>query len=175
MNILWMLLIVTITLTALATNFIKSKHPLAIIAILLAQTVVITIIIIYEAPHSLYSYALFLIFLGAMLVLFVYIGVLASNEEFQLKPTIDWLFRRIVPISITILSVITVWSLISAPIIPDNCSTLFTTEETVITTANAVWASPNSINVLFIIIFLLLTLVVAVNVTSHKAGPLQKR
>nr|YP_009334167.1 NADH dehydrogenase subunit 6 [Dacus longicornis]APL97153.1 NADH dehydrogenase subunit 6 [Dacus longicornis] len=65
--------------------FIQMNHPLAMGLMLLIQTLHICLLTGLMAKTFWYSYVLFLIFLGGMLVLFIYVTSLASNEMFSLS------------------------------------------------------------------------------------------
>nr|AVN67316.1 NADH dehydrogenase subunit 6 [Blaberus discoidalis] len=65
--------------------FSYMNHPLAMGLILLIQTMFISIITGLLSQSFWFSYVLFLIFLGGMLVLFIYVASLASNEMFSLS------------------------------------------------------------------------------------------
>nr|YP_010975293.1 NADH dehydrogenase subunit 6 [Aneogmena fischeri]WNX92427.1 NADH dehydrogenase subunit 6 [Aneogmena fischeri] len=65
--------------------FMFMKHPLAMGFILLIQTILISLITGLISKTFWFSYILFLVFLGGMLVLFIYITSLASNEMFSLS------------------------------------------------------------------------------------------
>nr|UPX88353.1 NADH dehydrogenase subunit 6 [Renocera pallida] len=63
--------------------FFYMKHPLSMGLILLFQTVLICLISSQLVKSFWFSYILFLVFLGGMLVLFLYVISLASNEMFS--------------------------------------------------------------------------------------------
>nr|YP_010713154.1 NADH dehydrogenase subunit 6 [Elachiptera insignis]WDA94046.1 NADH dehydrogenase subunit 6 [Elachiptera insignis] len=65
--------------------FIQMNHPLAMGLVLLFQTIFISIITGLITKSFWFSYILFLIFLGGMLVLFIYVTSLASNEMFSMS------------------------------------------------------------------------------------------
>nr|DAA06218.1 TPA_exp: truncated NADH dehydrogenase subunit 6 [Drosophila persimilis] len=65
--------------------FLNMIHPLAMGLTLLIQTIFICLISGLMTKSFWYSYILFLIFLGGMLVLFIYVTSLASNEMFNLS------------------------------------------------------------------------------------------
>jgi len=56
------------------------SHPVLLIALILTQTIIICVTAWVKIKISWFSYILFLIFLGGLMVLFVYITSLASNE-----------------------------------------------------------------------------------------------
>nr|QOV03289.1 NADH dehydrogenase subunit 6 [Suillia bicolor] len=65
--------------------FMQMSHPLAMGLMLLIQTTLICLITGLMTKSFWFSYILFLIFLGGMLVLFIYVTSLASNEMFSLS------------------------------------------------------------------------------------------
>lgn len=65
--------------------FISTKHPLSIGSILLIQTILSSIICRLNLNSYLFSYILYLIFVGGILILFIYIARVASNEKFYLS------------------------------------------------------------------------------------------
>nr|YP_010999317.1 NADH dehydrogenase subunit 6 [Cricotopus bicinctus]WPM93163.1 NADH dehydrogenase subunit 6 [Cricotopus bicinctus] len=66
-----------------STIFSFMNHPLAMGLMLLIQTFFICLLTGFIAKTFWFSYVLFLIFLGGMLVLFIYVTSLASNEMFN--------------------------------------------------------------------------------------------
>nr|YP_010155429.1 NADH dehydrogenase subunit 6 [Dicraeus orientalis]QQX44922.1 NADH dehydrogenase subunit 6 [Dicraeus orientalis] len=65
--------------------FIQMNHPLAMGLTLLFQTIFVSIITGLITKTFWFAYILFLIFLGGMLVLFIYVTSLASNEMFSMS------------------------------------------------------------------------------------------
>nr|YP_009939845.1 NADH dehydrogenase subunit 6 [Ectophasia rotundiventris]QNV49160.1 NADH dehydrogenase subunit 6 [Ectophasia rotundiventris] len=63
--------------------FMNMKHPLAMGLTLLFQTTLICLTSGLMTKSFWFSYILFLVFLGGMLVLFIYVTSLASNEMFS--------------------------------------------------------------------------------------------
>nr|YP_009050551.1 NADH dehydrogenase subunit 6 [Dysmicohermes ingens]AIG24340.1 NADH dehydrogenase subunit 6 [Dysmicohermes ingens] len=76
--------VILITLNLIMSfNFTQMNHPLAMGLILLIQTILISLISGLMTQTFWFSYILFLIMLGGMLVLFIYMTSLASNELFS--------------------------------------------------------------------------------------------
>lgn len=63
--------------------FLISKHPLGIGLILIFQTLLIRLLSGINTLNFWFSYVLFLIFVGGLLILFIYVISLASNEIFN--------------------------------------------------------------------------------------------
>nr|ATN41213.1 NADH dehydrogenase subunit 6 [Diptera sp. 77 LC-2017] len=66
-------------------TFIFLKHPISMNMNLMIQSFLITIISGLFLKSFWFSYSLFLIFLGGMLILFMYMTSVASNEKFSMK------------------------------------------------------------------------------------------
>nr|WKU84115.1 NADH dehydrogenase subunit 6 [Rhinoprosopa nasuta] len=77
-----MQLILNIMILMLAFMFLQMNHPLSMGMMLLIQTIMICCISGLMTKSFWFSYILFLIFIGGMLVLFIYVTSLASNEMF---------------------------------------------------------------------------------------------
>nr|AND95985.1 NADH deshydrogenase subunit 6 [Onthophagus laticollis] len=75
-----MLLLSMMTISML---MIWLKHPLTMGLMLLIQTINMTMYIGYLHYNYWFSYILFLIMIGGMLVLFIYMTSVASNEKFH--------------------------------------------------------------------------------------------
>nr|APX39686.1 NADH dehydrogenase subunit 6 [Aphthona euphorbiae] len=72
--------------------FILFKHPLTCGMILLSQTILTAMITGLMNYNFWYSYILFLIMVGGMLILFIYMTSIASNEKFKFNnKVIIWL------------------------------------------------------------------------------------
>nr|AWV84391.1 NADH dehydrogenase subunit 6 [Platypedia putnami] len=73
--------------------FMFTKHPLSMGSILLIQTIMSCILCGYNMYSYLFSYILYLIFIGGMMVLFMYMATIASNEKFYMM---NWLLVMII-------------------------------------------------------------------------------
>nr|YP_001798477.1 NADH dehydrogenase subunit 6 [Cryptopygus antarcticus]ABS57575.1 NADH dehydrogenase subunit 6 [Cryptopygus antarcticus] len=63
----------------------SSSHPVAIMAYILMQTIIVCLMAWMFLKTSWFSFILFLVFLGGLMVLFIYITSLASNEMIKLN------------------------------------------------------------------------------------------
>lgn len=153
--------------------FISITHPLAMGIILLLQTLAICAITALINFHVWFSYILFLIFLGGILVLFIYITSLASNEMFQFS------FKIVAFFFITVSSGMFL-VIILDPLLLDFKMASSDIHKYIGNTYNRQMVligniySTNTINTtLFIILYLLLTLIVVVKITYTFLGPLR--
>lgn len=67
--------------------FFITSHPLLLVLTLIIQTIPIIITIVYNLENRWLRYILFLIFLGGLLIIFIYLSALVPNEIFNpLRP-----------------------------------------------------------------------------------------
>lgn len=140
--------------------------------ILLIQTLVISTAVGLILPTFWFSYILFLVFLGGILVLFIYVASLASNEIFSLSTnSILILFTG------GVITVIVI--LIIDPLHLNNLASF--NEITVLTLLPEVYniyvfKIYNLLNYMLtivIIVYLLLALVIVANIVIVNEGPLR--
>nr|YP_010593038.1 NADH dehydrogenase subunit 6 [Aparapotamon huizeense]WAB69705.1 NADH dehydrogenase subunit 6 [Aparapotamon huizeense] len=148
--------------------FTQISHPLAMGILLLIQTVVIALSTGLATYSFWFSYTLFLIFLGGMLVLFIYVASLASNEPFSSFPTLIYMV-------IFFLSELLI--LFMDPILFTSFSNLANSSiKTYSSTAyitSWIFNTPSMYFTFFIISYLLLTLLVVVKIINLFKGPLR--
>nr|YP_001974538.1 NADH dehydrogenase subunit 6 [Metaperipatus inae]ABQ95569.1 NADH dehydrogenase subunit 6 [Metaperipatus inae] len=77
----------------LGALFLSQAHPLMMSIMIIMQTIIVCLIIGTQYMDFWYSYILFLIFIGGLLVLFIYISSLAENETFSFKKS--WYMKYI--------------------------------------------------------------------------------
>lgn len=155
-----------------------ANHPLTITLIIILQTLIICLStgIIYQ--RFWFSYILFLVFLGGILVLFIYITRLASNEIFKIP---SWTIIIILTILITIIIIYLIidsslWSSIinnnDIININNNTSVIYSESNLSLT---KLYNNPSNIITLILVIYLFLTLIVIVNITNIFKGPLRQK
>ena len=163
-----MTLIFVPTILILSFLFTRLAHPLSMGLTLLIQTVLISLTAGLSTYSYWFSYILFIIFLGGMLVLFIYVTSLASNESFSFS------------YSVLAISIGSLFFLLPLTLTWDYFFNSFTAQLPLsslnIETSNVFIISwiyrTNLINfTLFIIIYLLLTLIVVVKITNLFKGP----
>ena len=150
--------------------FSRLTHPLSIGLTLLFQTVIISLSVGVSTYSFWFSYILFMIFLGGMLVLFIYVASLASNEFFVFSLSI-FTFYFIIFLTLTLRTIFLDPILISNfSCLPSSslCSQLST-----ITITRWIYSNTSINFTLFIVTYLLLTLIVVVKITNLFKGPLR--
>nr|APX40366.1 NADH dehydrogenase subunit 6 [Stylosomus ilicicola] len=78
--------------------FCLMNHPLSLGMIMLIQTILISIITGKLVYNFWYSYIIFMIMIGGLLVLFMYMTSIASNEKFKFSSKIMNLAAIITPL-----------------------------------------------------------------------------
>nr|YP_009701204.1 NADH dehydrogenase subunit 6 [Idgia oculata]QEQ14410.1 NADH dehydrogenase subunit 6 [Idgia oculata] len=148
-----------------------NKHPLSLGAILLAQTIIISLMVGMMNLNYWYSYILFIIMIGAMLILFIYMTSIASNEMFSMNYLYFLLF--IIP-SMTMIIYMFMDKFLSYMNLTNfeiNNYYLFTNFSF---SMNKFINFPNNIIMIMTIIFLLISLLITVKITKIFKGPLRK-
>nr|QYK19508.1 NADH dehydrogenase subunit 6 [Episcapha opaca] len=84
---------------SMSMTFLFLSHPLSLGLILLIQTILISMISGMLYVNYWYSYILFLIMVGGMLIMFLYMTSIASNEKF--KPSNLLIFMLLIMLMIT--------------------------------------------------------------------------
>nr|UQS75826.1 NADH dehydrogenase subunit 6 [Villa sp.] len=167
------MMIYTIT-TLMSFIFFKMNHPLAMGLSLLLQTVLICLITGIMTKSFWFSYILFLIFLGGMLVLFIYVTSLASNEMFSISSIMMITFTM----SISLLTLMIFFidkpmmiMMINNEMNPIDLIKSFMPENNL--TLNKLYNSPTNIITMMLIIYLFITLIAVVKITNVFYGPLR--
>nr|YP_009740443.1 NADH dehydrogenase subunit 6 [Bactrocera rubigina]QID03096.1 NADH dehydrogenase subunit 6 [Bactrocera rubigina]WCB99097.1 NADH dehydrogenase subunit 6 [Bactrocera rubigina] len=156
--------------------FIQMNHPLAMGLMLLIQTLQICLITGLMAKSFWFSYILFLIFLGGMLVMFIYVTSLASNEMFSLS------------MKLTIICLMIMLTLTMIAMFMDKLSTssfiqnlemqpLYTLNLTAYENSlnlNKLYNYPTNFITILLMNYLLITLIAVVKITKLFYGPLRQ-
>jgi len=154
--------------------FIQINHPLAIGLVLLIQTLFICFITGFLTKTFWFSYILFLVFLGGILVLFIYVTSLASNEIFNLSIKLIILSLIILILTIIINFFIDkniIISFLNNNEIIQNIIINFIKENNL--NLNKLYNYPSNIITLLLINYLLITLIAIVKITNIFYGPLR--
>nr|YP_010265806.1 NADH dehydrogenase subunit 6 [Psorophora ferox]QEE94369.1 NADH dehydrogenase subunit 6 [Psorophora ferox]UIS24560.1 NADH dehydrogenase subunit 6 [Psorophora ferox] len=166
-----------IILLSFITSFIfmQMKHPLAMGLMLLIQTFLTALFTGMYMKTFWFSYVLFLIFMGGMLVLFIYVTSLSSNEMFSLSLKLTFLATMFMGI-FTLYSFFMDKSLIEMFIHNNEMNSLsimnsFINEDTL--SLNKMYNFPTNLITLLLINYLFLTLLVTVKITKKNYGPLR--
>lgn len=156
-------------------TFITINHPLAIGLILLCQTLIISLITGLLSTTFWFSYILFLVFLGGILVLFIYVTSLASNEIFSISS--QTLILRVVFFSgLFVISLFNDPSMWLSPNTSDQilCASSLL-DPSLSNLLIKLYNNPTHLLTLLLVIYLFLTLVAVVTITDIFEGPLRSK
>nr|ALO76420.1 NADH deshydrogenase subunit 6 [Temnoscheila virescens] len=163
-------LLLSMNLTISAT-IVFMKHPLSMGAILLIQTILVALIVGTLSVNFWFSYILTLIMIGGMLILFIYMTSIASNEKFKFNPLLT--IYTMTVFSISLMTVIIDQYLANAKLNNPMVEEMNTISEFQMMMSKYInW--PNNIMLYMTISYLFITLIAVVKITNIKQGPLRQ-
>nr|YP_010883356.1 NADH dehydrogenase subunit 6 [Rhingia formosana]WIF29682.1 NADH dehydrogenase subunit 6 [Rhingia formosana] len=155
--------------------FMQMNHPLSMGMMLLIQTVMICCISGLMTKSFWFSYILFLIFIGGMLVLFIYVTSLASNEmfSFSMKMSVLMLFNLFILIFIIFFmdKMILMFNSMNNEMISIININSYIKENSL--SLNKLYNYPTNLITILLINYLLITLIATVKITKLFNGPLR--
>nr|YP_010175351.1 NADH dehydrogenase subunit 6 [Torleya mikhaili]QSL98487.1 NADH dehydrogenase subunit 6 [Torleya mikhaili] len=148
-------------------------HPLAMGLILLVQTCLVSLLTGSMSSSFWFSYILFLVFLGGMLVLFIYMTSLASNEMFTISSMITSLFPGVLAFTALASSLMILFNFLNpSPYLnPHLHSNLWSS--TLPHLISKLYNTFSSHLTILLAMYLFLTLIIVVHLTSFNHGPLR--
>nr|YP_009441679.1 NADH dehydrogenase subunit 6 [Amara communis]AOY39198.1 NADH dehydrogenase subunit 6 [Amara communis] len=170
-----MLLLTSLIMTIM---FLFLNHPLSMGLILLIQTLLITLISGLFSYSYWFSYILFLVMIGGMLVLFIYMTSLASNEMFKFS------IKTSIIIMIMIITTIMIYFFIDYMMINplfknsnmmEILNNMIMMKNENLLTLNMIYNKPNYMINLMLMNYLFLTLIAVVKITNINYGPLRQK
>ncbi|YP_002808599.1 NADH dehydrogenase subunit 6 (mitochondrion) [Tachypleus tridentatus] len=148
-------IIITLMLNLSFTFFITS-HPIMMILNLIILTILSSLLTTLFMKISWFSYILFLIMLGGMLVVFIYITSLAPNEPFKLS----------------LITMILMTS--SFPLVLSSYNYMFHYKSTMFKLSiTNMFSSLSLLTTILLVSFLLITLIAVVKISKISQGPIQ--
>nr|UQJ75180.1 NADH dehydrogenase subunit 6 [Marginitermes cactiphagus] len=153
--------------TLTSTMFTQMTHPLAMGMILLLQTMMMCLISGMMHQSFWFQYILFMVFVGGMLVLFIYVASLASNEMFSLSTKMTTVTAIMTIAFLTIKD----WTTMNS-----KEMTIYNpmTENEITTLTMKLYNHPNGWMTIIMALYLLMTLIVVVKITNLPKGPLRQ-
>nr|AQP26353.1 NADH dehydrogenase subunit 6 [Microtermes sp. C TB-2017] len=146
-------------------TFTQMKHPLAMGMMLLIQTTMMCLMSGMMYKSFWFSYILFMIMVGGMLVLFMYMTSLASNEMFS--PS-----NKMIMTALLLLPALTY--LMPSPINNKEMTEHNNMTENEITmTTTVMYNQMMGTMTTLLVLYMLLTLIVVVNIINVSKGPLR--
>nr|AVN68275.1 NADH dehydrogenase subunit 6 [Tryonicus parvus] len=154
----------------LSIMFTQMTNPLAMGLIVLIQTLMMCLMSGIISQSFWFSYILFLVFLGGMLVLFIYVISLASNEMFNLS----------MKMTLTMVMIMLILNMMmNNPLKTNNMESLNhmmmnMMEYEMTSSLMKLYNKPTNTITIMMALYLLLTLIAVVKITTISSGPLRK-
>nr|QEJ81435.1 NADH dehydrogenase subunit 6 [Drilaster sp. FM16] len=150
--------------------FMFINHPLSMGLILLMQAIAISLITGMMSINFWFSYILFMIMIGGMLVLFIYMTTVASNEKFTYNNKIYYIFI------ISIMMVMIPQDQFFINQLSVNSDMMNTMMKPYFELSlNKYMNLPLTFIMIMMIIYLFITLIAVVKITNIKYGPLRQK
>nr|AND96390.1 NADH deshydrogenase subunit 6 [Onthophagus schwaneri] len=154
---------------SISMMMIWMKHPLSMGLMLLIQTINMSLYMGYFHTNYWFSYILFLIMIGGMLILFIYMTSVASNEKFY--PSIKLLMFTLMMIMFWFMMF---YFMDTYYINLNNIYNEYQLNDEMNFSLNKYFNAPNYLMMYFLITYLLITLLVIVKITNFsKSGTLR--
>nr|YP_009250763.1 NADH dehydrogenase subunit 6 [Rhinotermes hispidus]AMX23116.1 NADH dehydrogenase subunit 6 [Rhinotermes hispidus] len=151
---------------ATSIMFTQTKHPMAMGLILLMQTTLTCLISGAMYKSFWFSYILFMIMIGGMLVLFMYMTSIASNEMFSPANKMMLSLTVILPL----MFMLTINPTSNKEMTNHNTIT----EDEVILTTTPMYEQTTGTLTIMLVLYMLLTLIVVVKMININWGPLRQ-
>nr|YP_010693825.1 NADH dehydrogenase subunit 6 [Tachina stackelbergi]WCD42055.1 NADH dehydrogenase subunit 6 [Tachina stackelbergi] len=154
--------------------FLNMKHPLAMGLILLIQTTLISLTSGFMSKTFWFSYILFLVFIGGMLVLFIYVTSLASNEMFSFSIKLMMISTMIIFMVMTFMYFMDKNLLMQYKNLEMN--SIYNMNSYIMENSlslNKLYNYPTNIMTILLMNYLLITLIAVVKITKLFKGPLR--
>nr|ALO76761.1 NADH deshydrogenase subunit 6 [Acmaeodera sp. RUGACM01] len=154
-----------------SVTFVMLSHPLSLGMMLLIQSTIIAMISSQNHFNSWFSYILFLIMVGGMLVLFIYMTSVASNEKFKYSN------KNMMLTAFFMIPVMTTM------IFPEKLQNFLWSKQDTIMMNETMWKMsftkffmfPASMIMIMLMIYLLVALITIVKITNISHGPLRQK
>nr|ALO76702.1 NADH deshydrogenase subunit 6 [Melittomma sp. MEL01] len=147
--------------TIITSMFLTMNHPLTLGLMLITQTTMVSLITGSMSPSFWFSYIIFIIMVGGMLVIFIYMTSIASNEELSWNP---------MSIAIPILALPISWL---TPAV-EKANLEASNPQVQMNTLNKLINMPSNMMIILLIIYLLIALIAVVNISKSGKGPLRQ-
>nr|WGO58000.1 NADH dehydrogenase subunit 6 [Pseudoglomeris magnifica] len=151
----------------LSILFTQMNYPLALGFMLLFQTMLISTITGMLSKSFWFSYTLFLIFLGGMLILFIYVTSLVSNEIIMMS-------TKMIIINLMIFIIIYSKNLLIININNYESMNFMNPNNELPMLLIKIYNQPSGMITIMLAIYLFITLIAVVKITSISKGPLRQ-
>nr|YP_009229175.1 NADH dehydrogenase subunit 6 [Anoplophora chinensis]ALS54027.1 NADH dehydrogenase subunit 6 [Anoplophora chinensis]UNB14378.1 NADH dehydrogenase subunit 6 [Anoplophora chinensis] len=152
-------------------SFMFMNHPLSFGLILLIQTILIAMMTGLMSYNFWFSYIIILVMIGGMLILFIYMTSIASNEKFKFSYKLFILISLLCFITISLFIIDLFFFNLN---VINNLYNQNTTQLSKLS-MNKFLMWPMNMIFYMMIIYLLITLIMVVKITNIKLGPLRQK
>nr|QEJ81448.1 NADH dehydrogenase subunit 6 [Stenocladius sp. FM17] len=150
-------------------SFTMTNHPMSMGLILLIQTIVISTLTGMMSLNFWYSYILFMIMVGGMLVLFIYMTSVASNKKFKLSMKMTIMLTLMLMVIVVTSMMNKKFNMMMLNIDMNTLNSMKNYKMSM----NKFMTNPMMLLFMFMIMYLLITLIAVVKITKIKYGPLR--
>nr|YP_010227862.1 NADH dehydrogenase subunit 6 [Cryptocercus laojunensis]UDD86648.1 NADH dehydrogenase subunit 6 [Cryptocercus laojunensis] len=154
----------------LSMMFTQMNHPLAMGMMLLMQTILVCLMSGMMSQSFWFSYIMFLIFIGGMLVLFIYVTSLASNEMLTLSAKM--MMTSTMMMTLLLFMMTSNWMKINNSETMTNELLNLNNENQI--QLNKMYNKPNGKLTIMLASYLFLALITVVKITNITKGPLRQ-
>nr|YP_009627354.1 NADH dehydrogenase subunit 6 [Aristobia reticulator]QCC70802.1 NADH dehydrogenase subunit 6 [Aristobia reticulator] len=155
----------------MSITFLFLNHPLSFGMILLIQTIMIALLTGLMNYNFWFSYIIFLIMIGGMLILFIYMTSIASNEKFKFSYKLLMLMSLIIIIMLMFSFLDSFF--LNLNLINDLFNQNFIKNYKLSMNKFFIW--PMNMIFFLMIIYLLISLIMVVKITNIQSGPLRQK
>nr|AYP72669.1 NADH dehydrogenase subunit 6 [Colasposoma sp. EMHAU-15070314] len=148
------------------TSFLLLKHPLSMGFMIILMTILISLTTGMLNLNFWFSYILFLVLIGGMLILFIYMTSIASNEKFKFS-------GKMLIINLMISSILLIISENSIFVKMKNYN--FISNEMENMTNLKYFSTSMTMILISAMIYLLITLIMIVKMTKKDKGPIRQK
>nr|APX40041.1 NADH dehydrogenase subunit 6 [Longitarsus nigrofasciatus] len=148
------------------------KHPLSCGMILLIQTILTALFTGLISLNFWYSYILFLIMIGGLLILFIYMTSIASNEKFKMNKMYLYMYMLFMLMMSMMFFIDPYYTNLYMNIIDMKNSLLMLKNQY---SMMKYFNYPNYFIMIMMILYLFITLIAIVKITKFNYGPLRQK
>nr|AXI98841.1 NADH dehydrogenase subunit 6 [Pseudoniphargus unisexualis] len=150
----------------LSLMFISSKSPLFLSMTIILQTITISALLALFTVSSWFSFMLLMVYLSGMMIVFIYVSSVASNELFYMNKN-NLIFASMIITPIIIMMTMN-------PIQSEITNTMTTNYiSPSITKTIKIFSEPMYMMTILLIIYILLAMIMVVKNSSFSSGPIR--
>nr|ATD53088.1 NADH dehydrogenase subunit 6 [Coreidae sp. EMHAU-2015-Zz052308] len=147
--------------------FMSATHPLSMGLHLIAQTMMTAMLINMMSKTAWFSFIVVIVLLGGMLVLFIYMASIASNEKFKMSTKM----MPLMTILMIIMALIMIYTQEMEMPLKENNTYISPN----LLMLNKMFNTKNSMITLMLMIYLMYTMIAINNIVKINEGPLRKK